>query len=127
MLVHLLQSHDRLALGDGIVQGEVGAQSVAVLHQHVPAKTEPGFFARGLLIEHAFRVGRALVGLVAALLPVKIDGGIAGIVVLGRPGLSAHRAPSLRTKLFRLAHDSMSVPSAVKCSSLVQPSWRESS
>ena len=34
---------------------------------------------------------------------------------------------SLRTKLFRLAHASTSVPSAVKCWSLVQPSARDRS
>src|SRR5438045_1416355 len=54
-------------------------------------------------------------------------------LIVGLPGSSSlalltfsSSLLSLRTKLFKLAHDSISVPSAVKCSSLVQPSFLES-
>src|ERR1700691_4757911 len=83
VLVDLLQRHDRLASGDGIVNGEIGAQPRAILHQHMPAKTEAGFLARRLLVEDALAVGGALVGVVATLFPVEINGRVAWVVVLG--------------------------------------------
>src|ERR1041385_864918 len=49
----------------------------------MPTKTELGFFAFGLAVKHALRVGGALVGLVAALLSVEIDRRIARIIILG--------------------------------------------
>jgi hypothetical protein len=85
VLIDLPQSHDRFALGNRVVQSEIGAETVAIFHQHVPAKTEPGFFAFGFAVNDAVRIGRALVGLVATLLAVKIDGGVAWIVVFGVP------------------------------------------
>jgi hypothetical protein len=79
----LPQRHHRLRFGDGVVQCEVGAQTIAVFHQEVPAKTQLGFFAIGLPIEHALGVGRALVRVVAPGFAAKVDRRVAGVFVLG--------------------------------------------
>lgn len=80
--VHLAQGHHRLGFGDGVVEREVGAQAVPVLHQEVAAKTQPGCFALRLAIQHALRIRRALVRGVAALFPAEVHARIAGILVL---------------------------------------------
>ena len=80
--VHLSQGHHRLGFGDGVVEREVRAQAVPVLHQDVPAKTQPGLFALRLAIQHALRVRRALVRVVAALFPTEVHARVAGILVL---------------------------------------------
>ena len=80
--VHLAQGYHRLGFGDGVVEREVGAQAVPVLHQDVAAKTQPGFFALRLAIEHALGVRRALVRVVAALFPAEVHARVARILVL---------------------------------------------
>jgi hypothetical protein len=80
---HLLQRHHRLGFGDRIMDGEVGTQAVAVVHQHRPAKTQPGVFPRDLPIQHAVRIGPAPVRGVATLLPTEVGRRIAGILRLG--------------------------------------------
>ncbi len=119
--VHLAQGHHRLGFGDGVVEREVGAQAVPVLHQEVAAKTQPGCFALRLAIEHALGVRCARVRVVAALFPAEVHARVARVLVLGGLDLGGI-SPVLRTKPFKLAHDSMSVPSAVKWASLLQPS-----
>src|ERR1022692_1930644 len=99
MLIQLLQGHDRFALGDGVVNGEVSAQSVSILHQGVSAKIQSGFLAGGLLIQHALPVGRAVVSVVATFLPVKVDRRVARIVVFGVPDFL--RIPAI------LAHETL--------------------
>ena len=81
--VGLLQSHHRFAFCNRVMQGEVGAQAIAVFHQGVRAKTQPGFFPAGFPIQHTVRIGRALVRVVAPLFPAKVDRGIARVCVLG--------------------------------------------
>jgi hypothetical protein len=83
MLIQLPQSYDRLGFGNWIMQGEIRAQTVAIFHQNVAAKAQLGFFAFGFAIEHALGVGRALVRVVAALFAMKVDRGVAGVIVLG--------------------------------------------
>ena len=80
----LLQRHDRLRLGKGIMDREVGAQTVPVFHQNVTAKAQLRLLAVGFAIEHAFRIGGALVRVVAPLFPTEVDREIAGVFVLGR-------------------------------------------
>ena len=48
--IGLLQGDHRFTGGNGIVQGEVGAQAVPVFHQGVRAETQPGFLPAGFLI-----------------------------------------------------------------------------
>ena len=43
--IQLAQGHDRFGFADGIMQGEVRAQSVPVLHQQVRAETQLRLFA----------------------------------------------------------------------------------
>ena len=81
--IQLLQRHDRLRLADRIVNREIGAQTIAVLHQDVPAETQFGLFALGLAIQNTFRIGRALMGLVAPLFAVKIHRRIARVLIFG--------------------------------------------
>ena len=81
--VHLAQGHDRFRFSDRIVQREVGAQPVPVFHQRVRAKTQPGGGPVGFPIEHAVRIRRAVMRVVAALFPAKVDRRIAGIFVFG--------------------------------------------
>ena len=88
MLVQLAQGQHRLRFADGIVDGEVGTQSMAVLHQEVATKTQPGFFAVGLAIEHAGRIGRALMRVVAPLFTMEVHGRIARVIVLGGVNLA---------------------------------------
>ena len=83
MWVHLLQGHRWFAFGDGVVQREVGAQAVPVFHQRVRAKTQPGGRPVGFPIEHAVRIRRAVMRVVAPLFPAKVDRRIAGIFVFG--------------------------------------------
>jgi len=66
------------------IDGERRAQTIAVLHQHMPAKTGPGLFALAFPIQHALRIGPAPVGPVAALLPPEVHARIARILLLGR-------------------------------------------
>jgi hypothetical protein len=87
MAVHLGQGHDRFALRNRVVQGEVGAQTVPVFHQGVRPKIQPRFLRAAFAIQHALRIGRAPVRVVAALFPAKVDRRIAGILVFGRPHL----------------------------------------
>ena len=89
--IGLLQGDHRFAGGNGIVQGEAGAQAVPVFHQGVRAETQPGLLPAGFLIQHAVRIGRALVRVVAARFPAKVNRGIAGIPVLGRRDLGLIR------------------------------------
>ena len=84
MRVHLAQGHRGFGFHDRVVDREVGAQTVPVLHQDVSAKTQPGGLAVGLAIEDALRIGRALVGVVAAFLPAKVHARVARVVVLDR-------------------------------------------
>ena len=99
---------DWLGLANRIMNRKVGAQPVPVLHEDVPAETQLGFFALGLAVEHAFGIGRTLVSLVAALLPVKADGGIARILIFGRLHLLAVGAV--------LAHEALEAgPSLDQC------------
>lgn len=84
MGLHLAQRRHRLRFGDRIMDREVGAQAVAVFHQDVPAKTQPGFFAVGLSIQHAFRIGRTPVRGVATRLAAEVDRRIAEVFLLGR-------------------------------------------
>ena len=81
MFIQLMQGHEWFGLGDRIVDGKVSTQPVAVFHQDVPPKTELGFFTLGPAVEHALRIGGALVGVIAALFAMKADRGIARIVL----------------------------------------------
>ena len=57
---------------------------MTILHQHMAGVAELGFLARTLARQQRFRVGRGLVGEVAAPLAVKVHARIARIVVLRR-------------------------------------------
>ena len=83
MRVQLPQGHHGFGFGNGIMHREVGTETIPILHQHVPAEAQARLFALGFAIQHALGVGAALVRVVAAFLPAKIDGGIAGVFVLG--------------------------------------------
>src|SRR5713226_3531425 len=76
----------------------VDCQPVTILHQHMAGVAEPGFLARTLARQQRFWVGRGLVGIVAALLAVKVHTRIARIVVL-RPGLRPFAIFALETLL----------------------------
>src|SRR5271163_389300 len=84
VLIQLSQRHDRLGFGDGIMQGEIGAQAVTVFHERVCPKIQPGFLALGFPIQHALRISRALVRVVATLFTPEVHAGVARIIVLGR-------------------------------------------
>jgi hypothetical protein len=55
-------------------------QSVAVLHQQISAVTQPGLLPLAFARQQRLGIGLGLVGLVRALLPVKVHRGIAGII-----------------------------------------------
>jgi hypothetical protein len=57
--------------------------------QHVPGVAQVRFLALSLARQRGLRIRRRLVGSVAALLPVKVDSGVAAIVI----------APSLRVAI----------------------------
>jgi hypothetical protein len=98
--VHLRPRHGRFAVRYGIVQGEASAQAVPVFHQRVRPKTQPRFLPAGFPIQHAVRVGAALVRVVAPGFPAKVDRRIARVFVLGR--LHFRRvAPVLAHKAFQ--------------------------
>lgn len=82
--VRPLQRHRRFALRDRVVQREVGAQSVPVFYQRVRPKTQLRGDAIPFPIQHAVRIGHALVRGVATLFPAKIHRRIAGVCVFGR-------------------------------------------
>jgi len=82
-------------------------QSMAILHQQIPAVTQLGLFALAFARQQRLRIAFRLVGLVRALLPVKIYRGIPRIIRRTRILFFF----VLRLKLFRLAHASSSVPS----------------
>lgn len=84
MLIDLGQRHGRFILGDGIMNGDGGAQSMAVFHEHVCSKRKLAGLTVGLSIQDRFRVGRALVRVVAALFSMKVNRRIARVIVLGR-------------------------------------------
>lgn len=69
---------------------------MAVFHQRVQPEAEPGFFPTAFAGELCLRIGRALVRGVAALLPVEVHAGVAGVAVLRvfrpGPGLEALQA-----------------------------------
>ncbi len=82
--VQLPQGHDRFGFADGIMQREVGTQTLPVLHQQVRAETQLGLPAIGLPIQNAVAIARALMRVIAALFPAKIHRGVAGVFVPGR-------------------------------------------
>ena len=90
--VHWLQGDDRFGGGERIVPREVGAQPMPVFHQRVRAKTPPGLLPARLPIQHAVRIRRAVVRVVASWLAAKVNRGIAGIFVLGRLDVRVIRA-----------------------------------
>ena len=55
-------------------------QSVAVLHQQVPAVTQPGLLPLAFARQQRVGIGLGLVGFVRALLPAKVHRGIARII-----------------------------------------------
>jgi len=81
--VGLLQRHHRFGVDDGVVQREVGAQAITVLHQDMSAKTQPGGLSVGLPIQHTFGIGRTVVRVIAPLFSTKADRGIAGVFIFG--------------------------------------------
>src|SRR6266498_3913045 len=87
MGVDLLQGYRRLGLTDRVVQRELRTQTVSVVHQYVPAEAQLGFFAVGLSIQHALRIRRALVSVVAPFFPAEVHRGIAWILVFCAPDL----------------------------------------
>ena len=74
--------HRRLRFGPPASLGyaAVDHQPVAILHQHMAGVAELGFLAGTLARQPGLGVGRRLVGIVAALLAVKVDARIAGVV-----------------------------------------------
>jgi len=58
----------------------VDEQAVPVLHERVTAETELGFLAIALARELRFLIRRGLVSLVAALLAMEVDRGVARVV-----------------------------------------------
>src|SRR5712691_12383311 len=71
-----------LRLGPAIGLGDVAIDRdpVAVLHQHVPGVAQLGFLARTLARQPRLGVGGRLMGIVAALLAMKVNRGIAGVI-----------------------------------------------
>ena len=95
---------------------EVQQQAVAVLHQGMAHKRQPGFLARPLAQQMRLGVRGAGVRLVASALSAEIHGRVARIVVRGR------RRSLLGAKAPGLAAASIRVPSTLKCSSDSSPS-----
>ena len=60
---------------------DVHAESVAVLHQDVAGKTQPCSSNSSLTRQSCFRIGRALVRLVASLIAMKVHRRVSGIIV----------------------------------------------
>ena len=86
----------------GLCRAKLAHRPLRFSIRDVSAKAQLGFFAFGLAIEHALRIGHALVRVVAALLAMKVDRRIAGIIIFG--GFDFLLVPAiLRTKLLRLA------------------------
>src|SRR5215472_3094799 len=95
----------------GLQDSHIRHQPIAVLHKHMPAITQLGFFPRSLPRQQCIRIRRRGMRLIAAPLAVKVYGRIARIVWRWL------RSPVHFLKLFKPAHASSNVPSTVKCSS----------
>src|SRR4029078_13213719 len=75
---------DALGVSIGWRQTSFDHQSVAVLHQGMPHEAELGLFARALAIEPRLWIGSRGVGVVRALLAVKIRLPVPPVSVRGR-------------------------------------------
>ena len=104
-----------VALGGAVGLGQPGIddQPMPVLRHDVTHVAELGFLALPFAKQARIGVGGRSVRLVRALLAVEVA---LGIAPAAGPPARRLRLPSFGTKLFMLAHASISVPSTEKCS-----------
>src|SRR6201987_1104863 len=100
----------------GLGEARIDDQPVAVLHHQMPHVAELGLLASALAEQAGIGVGSRGMRVVLALLAMEVALGIAPLTAARLLTRWWIIAPSFGTKLFMLAHASISVPSTEKCS-----------
>src|SRR5882724_10842329 len=97
-----------LSAAGGLTDQQIDQQAVAVFHQGMGPVTKLCFFSRPLAHQQTVGIGLRLMGLIGALLAMKIHPAVAQISLIFISTIF-----SLGRKLFRLAHASIRVPFTV--------------
>src|SRR5690606_36596764 len=86
-LLEHLEGDSPLSCAVCVIDHEIHEQPVAVLHEGMRAEVELRLLAEAFAEEFRLRVGRRLVGVVAALLPAEVDRGIRAPIARSRTSL----------------------------------------